>query len=111
MGPVGKLLREAGEIIADRKRHTRSLTALALDRNGNEVYADDPRACRWCAVGALEKADERYPMSNDDQDVAFDLLCAAAETRGFGSVNTANHAGFGPDIYSDAIEAAAELGL
>ncbi len=32
-----------------------SARGLAQDRQGRRVLADDPAACRWCAIGALER--------------------------------------------------------
>ncbi len=98
------ILRAARARIEDPKNWTKNV--LARDTRGREVPADDPRACRWCAYGALIAegksitSDEGHllrvasrsafnigvPCVNDDDDKGhpaiiqvFDAAIAAAE--------------------------------
>lgn len=110
MGPVEKLLRAAGELITpDEQRCTGT---YARDAAGQEVTPSSPRACSWCAVGALVRADAGKPI-NATYDIASKLLCGAAlQLTGTSSVVGVNDSTeLTLDLYSIAIEAAAELGL
>lgn len=49
-----ELLTHARKLIADEKSWTKG--TLARDAFGQEISADDPKACKFCAVGAIERA-------------------------------------------------------
>jgi len=46
-------LRAAADLISDRRKWT--TYAYARYRNGVRASVEEPRACRWCAVGAVAR--------------------------------------------------------
>src|SRR5690348_6135751 len=66
-------LKAARALIEDPARWVRR--AQAVDADGERVKAGDPRACRWCAEGALSRVDTTgMPWSSK----AHGFLCAAS---------------------------------
>lgn len=49
---IKEVLQKARALIADPERWTRE--ALARTSEGWEVRGDNPTACRWCVVGAIQ---------------------------------------------------------
>lgn len=76
-----EVLREARELIADPERWTRG--AGARDANGSSVHPRAEEAVRWCAIGAIDRAD---PSIISD---ALDALHAVTR----GEVETVNDRG------------------
>lgn len=107
MGPVETLLRRAGELITDPDRCC--VGAYAVDADGQAVSHHSPNAVRWCAVGALMRATR---VSEEGvRRVAHEILNGVAINFYYPSASGASDSGLIADLYSDAIEACAELGL
>jgi hypothetical protein len=72
-----EILEKARELISDESRWTQEYYAIAAD--GGLVYPTSPRACRFCAVGAVayvlgigdgEEAEKSEPVSYLDEVAA-----------------------------------------
>lgn len=111
MGPVETLLRKAGELITpDAQRYWGH--HMAVNEAGGHVIPWDTTARRWCLGGALVAA--RGGHGPDLYDDAERLLDGTARRYGFSSAIRANQdtaARLTPDLFSEAIETAAEFGL
>lgn len=51
---AAEILAEAIELISDKKRWTQHISAC--DKDGNLVKVLSPKACKWCAIGAINHA-------------------------------------------------------
>lgn len=51
-----EILKAARELIADPNRWCQDV--YARDATGKDVVPDDPAACQWCALGAIERFSE-----------------------------------------------------
>lgn len=59
-----------GDLLSDPERWTKG--TLAADVTGMTVDPKDPRACRWCLVGAMMKCDPRYDPENSQNGYKVD---------------------------------------
>jgi hypothetical protein len=107
MGTVEKLLREAGERV--RLPEHRVRCKMATDAKGMKVEPTDAAAVRWCAVGAIQAG--RDPYERAVARVILDSVAAQMVTIGSAISLNDKHNDLVPDLFSEAIEAAAELGL
>ncbi len=103
MGPVERVLRQAGELMMDESKRCRG--ALAATASGEWVSSTSYDAVSWCSVGAVCKF--------GDDGTARDLLNGVAQRLGLGAATylNDNHPELIDDLFSEAIEAAAVLGL
>lgn len=93
---TSQLLREARDLIADRLHWTRGTYARNID--GKPVNAHDPEACRFCAVGAVQRVFALRELSIYDTDGGspYALACGAlaeAVLGGGGSITAYNDQG------------------
>ncbi|NJO37426.1 MAG: hypothetical protein HC871_07120 [Rhizobiales bacterium] len=83
------ILETAWQIIEDTASWTQS--ASARDQEGAQVQPDDPAACCWCAIGAIEKA---VADMNADEALVIPIvehLCTSAKVLfGTRSINYVN---------------------
>jgi len=69
MKTVKQVLTEARELISDPERWTTGI--YAVDADGNDVVSTDPKACKWCSIGAVYNkaflsclpSDEEYTLA------------------------------------------------
>ena len=106
MGPVETLLRKAGELIT--RGHTQGTFARAL--GGACVDEKSPYAIQWCALGALRAAVPEDWRESRDYLTAASLLESQCGSYSLSQVNDEKPERI-VDMFSEAIEAAAELGL
>lgn len=71
-----EVLRRALEIISDPVKWTQG--TFARDQYGNSVAPDSPEACRWCALGAIDRAAKDIGVAEGVSSGSRDRLVVAA---------------------------------
>ncbi len=108
MGPVEKLLREAGQLITPEGAWCRG--TYAEDANGLATDYSGHNAVAFCAAGAVQRLLSKHSFGYST--TCYALLNGAAHRLGAHSAVFANdHLGLGRELLDEAIEAASELGL
>ena len=72
-----EILEHAWRVIERSESWTQ--TAAARDRTGAKVAPDDPDACCWCAIGAVEKAVADLGLDPTLVFDVVDILCNSAK--------------------------------
>lgn len=72
-----ELLEAAWHLIEDPRRWT--TRAMALDQQGQRTTPDDQSACRWCAIGALERVCTEQQADPESHRAVVERLGDAAE--------------------------------
>ena len=110
MGPVEKILREANDIWHNNP----TKGCFARDEQGWTVSPVSDKATCWCALGAMYKAKGELSRFVGEEN-AFDVLesaCQEVVGNSYALIADVNdNTDLMSDVFSEAIEAAAALGL
>lgn len=88
---IKEKLIEAKAIIGDRSNWTRGV--LAKDNDGKPVPPCDPRACQWCALGAISKVCDTYEEEVLLGGVLTDSILTYAAFMGHKMIDEVNDSG------------------
>lgn len=88
--PTLTVLRAARKLVANPETWTRASMTRSAD--GTCVSADSPKACRWCAIGAIVVAAERSGLDSSFFGLhsLWTSLGVLAKRRGFADLARAN---------------------